>query len=58
MADERSKGVDPNWPDLPEGQHPVNELSTHGQGALSPFGEVEFPLPAVPYMHPVTIINR
>ena len=48
MADERGKGVDPTWPDLPDGEHPVTELSTHVQGALSPFGEVEFPLPQVP----------
>ena len=58
MADERGKGVDPTWPDLPDGEHPVTELSTHVQGALSPFGEVEFPLPRVPYVHPHTVINR
>lgn len=58
MAAKRSKGVDPTWPELPDGQHPVTELNTDVQGALSPFGEVEFPLKSVPYEHPVTIINR
>ena len=58
MAAERSKGVDPHWPHLPDGEHPVTELSTHVQGALSPFGDVEFPLPTVPYIHPTTVINR
>ena len=28
------------------------------QGSLSPFGDVEFPLDEVPYVHPVTEINR
>jgi hypothetical protein len=38
----------------------VSEFNADRQGALSPFGEVEFPLPGdqVPYIHPVTIINR
>ena len=58
MAAKRSKGVDPHWPDLPDGEHPVTELNTHVQGALSPFGDVEFPLPSVPYIHPNTVINR
>ena len=58
MASERSKGVDPTWPELPDGQHPVTELSTDVQGALSPFGELEFPLKSVPYVHPTTVINR
>src|SRR5664279_1397237 len=58
VAGKRSKGVDPTWPELPEGEHPVTELSTDLQGALSPFGEVQFPLPSVPYVHPTTVINR
>ena len=45
MADKRTKGVDPTWPETPDGEHPVTELSTDRQGSLSPFGEIEFPLP-------------
>ena len=55
---QRSKGVDPTWPEYEDGEHPVTELNTHVQGALSPYGEVEFPLPSVPYVHPTTVINR
>jgi hypothetical protein len=50
--------VDPTWPDLPDNQHPVTELASAVQGSLSPFGDVEFPLDEVPYVHPVTEINR
>lgn len=60
MADKRSKGVDPSWPELGDGEHVVSEFNADRQGALSPFGEVEFPLdPAsLPYIHPTTVINR
>jgi hypothetical protein len=47
--------IDPTWPD---GEHPVSEWGAHVQGSLSPFGEVEFPLEDVPYVHPVTEINK
>jgi len=52
--------VDPSWPKLPEGEHAVSELASTVAGGLSPFGDVEFPLPAedLPYIHPTTIINR
>jgi hypothetical protein len=49
---------DPAWPQLPDGEHPVTELTTAVQGSLSPFGEIEFPLEEVPYVHPVTRVNR
>ncbi|AZI57252.1 hypothetical protein EH165_02830 [Nakamurella antarctica] len=64
MAGKRSKaagvGVDPTWPAADDGSHPVSELNTDRQGALSPFGDVTFPLdPAdLPYVHPTTVINR
>lgn len=58
MAAKRGKGVDPRWPDLPEGEHAVTETHVAVQGALSPFGDVEFPLPKTPYRHPTTVINR
>jgi hypothetical protein len=49
--------IDPTWP---QGDHPVTELATDWQGALSPFGDVEFPLPVedLGYTHPVTEINK
>lgn len=55
---DHSVRIDPNWPVLPDGQHPVTELASPLQGSLSPFGDVEFPLPEVPYVHPVTEINK
>ncbi|MTD17226.1 hypothetical protein GIS00_25170 [Nakamurella sp. YIM 132087] len=60
MADKRGKGVDPEWPRVPDGEHAVSEFNADRQGALSPFGETEFPLdPAsLPYHHPSTVINR
>lgn len=50
---------DPWWPEV-DGGHPVTELMAPTQGASSPFGETEFPLPAdqLGYEHPVTEINR
>jgi hypothetical protein len=50
--------IDPTWPELPNGEHPVSELASPLQGASSPFGDVEFPVEEVPYVHPVTEINR
>ncbi|MEU3625629.1 hypothetical protein BS329_10380 [Amycolatopsis coloradensis] len=50
-------GIDPTWPGE-DGEHPVTELASDRQGALSPFGDVTFPLDAVPYVHPETEINR
>ena len=46
--------VDPTWPDLPDGEHPISELAADRQGSLSPFGDIEFPLPiqATGYVHP------
>lgn len=51
--------VDPTWPeDLPDGEHPVSEIVSPLQGASSPFGEIQFPVEEVPYVHPQTVINR
>ncbi|HXV93831.1 MAG TPA: hypothetical protein VD813_11065 [Pseudonocardia sp.] len=55
---DRPGRIDPSWPELPDGEHPVTELASPLQGSLSPFGEIEFPLPEVPYVHPVTEINK
>ena len=52
--------IDPTWPgDDDEGKHPVSEVTADRQGALSPFGELTFPLPPeeLGYVHPVTEIN-
>jgi hypothetical protein len=49
---------DPAWPQLPDGEVPVTELTCEVQGGLSPFGEVEFPLDQIPYVHPTTVVNR
>jgi hypothetical protein len=54
----RRARIDPSWPQLPDGDHPVTELAAPVQGSLSPFGDLEFPLDSVPYEHPVTEINR
>lgn len=60
MAKTKANRVDPTWPALSEDDHPVNELAAHVQGSLSPFGDLEFPLPAdqLGYEHPVTEINK
>lgn len=49
--------LDPTWPHAEDGEHPVSELAADRQGALSPFGDVTFPLADVPYTHPETQIN-
>ena len=38
----------------------LSELVADRVGALSPFGETTFPLPAdeLPYLHPVTVVNK
>jgi hypothetical protein len=61
VADKKkAQYVDNGWPVVEDGDHAVSELATDRTGALSPFGELTFPLPAdeLPYMHPVTVVNR
>jgi hypothetical protein len=57
---QKKRYVDNGWPTQDGDDHAVSELATDRTGALSPFGEVIFPLPAdeLPYTHPVTRINR
>nr|WP_026162243.1 hypothetical protein [Corynebacterium ulceribovis] len=58
---EKKNYVDPGWPqNLAADEHPVTEIVAKWAGALSPFGEDEFPVPAenLPYVHPFTSINR
>ncbi|RAV13551.1 hypothetical protein DQP55_10285 [Mycolicibacterium sp. GF69] len=63
VADNKGKKryVDPGWPAGDgEDDHPISELAADRTGALSPFGELTFPLPAedLPYLHPVTVVNK
>ncbi|MCZ4553557.1 MULTISPECIES: hypothetical protein [Mycobacteriales] len=57
---EKKKYVDNGWPVVPEGEHAVSEFAANVSGSLSPFGDVEFPLPVedLPYIHPKTSVNR
>jgi hypothetical protein len=58
---QKKQYVDPGWPEVNgDDDHAVSELATDRTGALSPFGELEFPQPAdeLPYVHPVTVVNR
>lgn len=50
--------VDNGWPEGSHDDHAVTELVAPVVGALSPFGDVEFPQAHVPYVHPNTKINR
>ncbi len=56
----KTRYVDNGWPTSDPDDHAVSELATDRTGALSPFGAVEFPVPAddLPYVHPVTVVNR
>ena len=58
---QKKQYVDPGWPVLDSDEdHAVSELATDRTGALSPFGELTFPLPSddIPYVHPVTVVNK
>jgi hypothetical protein len=57
-SNKKSARIDPSWPQLGDDDHPVTELASDRQGALSPFGDVTFPLDSVPYVHPETQINK
>lgn len=57
----KNQYVDNGWPALSDGDdHAVSELATDRTGALSPFGDVTFPLPAeeLPFIQSATIVNR
>jgi hypothetical protein len=57
---QKSRYVDNGWPAFGEDDHPVSELAADRTGALSPFGDTTFPVPAdeLPYIQPVTVINK
>ncbi|NTY59236.1 hypothetical protein [Mycolicibacterium sphagni] len=60
MAEKKTPYVDNGWPTHDPDDHAVSELATDRVGALSPFGDITFPLPAaeLPYLHPVTVVNK
>jgi hypothetical protein len=61
VAENKKQYVDPGWPAVNgDDDHAVSELATDRTGALSPFGELVFPQPAdeLPYVHPVTVVNK
>jgi hypothetical protein len=60
-AESKSDSIDPRWPHgIDAKDHPVGEFTSDRQGSLSPFGDETFPVPAeeLPYVHPVTVVNR
>jgi len=58
---QKSRYVDNGWP-VSDGEddHAISELAADRTGALSPFGDITFPVPAedLPYTHPITVVNR
>ena len=56
----KKRYVDNGWPTRDPDDHPVSELASDRVGPLSPYGDLTFPLPAssLPYLHPVTVVNR
>ncbi|HEY9267298.1 MAG TPA: hypothetical protein VIQ11_22130, partial [Mycobacterium sp.] len=57
---QKTKYIDPGWPTTDADDHAVSELATDRTGALSPFGDITFPLPAeeLPFIQSATVINR
>ena len=58
---DKASYVDNGWPasiDVHGGDHAVSEFAAPLVGALSPFGDTEFPMVPAPYVHPDTHINR
>ena len=61
--EKKNHNVDNGWPRDGDGnvpEHAVSEFAAEIPGALSPFGDVEFPLPSdkVNYVVPKTVVNR
>ena len=46
MAEKKTRYVDNGWPTSDPDDHAVSELAADRTGALSPFGDITFPLPA------------
>ncbi|MEZ0342037.1 hypothetical protein ACAG25_18890 [Mycobacterium sp. pV006] len=61
MADDKkNRYVDPGWPTVDPDDHAVSELAADRAGALSPYGDLTFPLPAdeLPFLQSATVVNR
>jgi hypothetical protein len=57
----RNQYVDNGWPAFDgEDDHAVSEVAADRTGALSPYGDITFPVPAedLPYTHPITVVNK
>lgn len=58
---QKKQYVDPGWPEVDGEDHEViSELASDRTGALSPYGTLTLPLPPddLPYLHPVTVVNK
>ncbi|CAA0135833.1 Uncharacterised protein [Mycolicibacterium vanbaalenii] len=57
---QKTRYVDPGWPTTDVDDHAVSELAADRTGALSPFGDITFPLPAdeLPFVQSSTVINK
>jgi hypothetical protein len=58
---QKTRYVDPGWPEVNgDDDHAISELAADRTGALSPFGDLTFPLPPdeLPYTHPITVVNK
>jgi len=58
--DKKVPYVDPGWPTTDPDDHAVSELATDRTGALSPFGDITFPVPAeeLPFIQAHTVVNK
>lgn len=58
--DKKTKYVDPGWPTTDADDHAVSELAADRTGALSPFGDITFPVPAdeLPFIQSATVVNK
>ena len=56
----KNRYIDKGWPTTDPDDHAVSELATDRTGALSPYGDIVFPVPSdeLPYVHPVTVVNQ
>jgi hypothetical protein len=57
---QKGRYVDNGWPVLDGDDHAISEVAADRTGALSPFGDITFPVPAeeLPYTHPTTVVNK
>lgn len=63
VAEKKNHYIDNGWPKAEDGDgaaHAVSEFAANLSGALSPYGDVELPLPAddLPFLQAKTVVNR